>query len=80
MASLINRSMYLDLVDRILVFVVGYDVPGVAVVCLATVVLNTKDYNEKISALHSASTYRRLPKESTEAVEDSTSPQEVITS
>jgi homoserine kinase len=69
---LINRSMYRDLLDRISVFGVGYDVPGVALVCLATVVLNTKDYNEKVSALHSASTYRRLPKESTEAVERKT--------
>jgi hypothetical protein len=34
-----------------------------------TVVLNTKDYNEKVSALLRASTYRRLPKDPTEAVQ-----------
>jgi hypothetical protein len=34
-----------------------------------TVVLNTKDYNEKILALLRASTYRRLPKDPTEAVQ-----------
>jgi hypothetical protein len=38
----------------------------------ATVVLNTKDYNEKISALLRAPTYRRLDKDSTEAAEGKT--------
>jgi hypothetical protein len=38
----------------------------------ATVVLNIKDYNEKVSALLSAATCRRLPKDPTEAVERKT--------
>jgi hypothetical protein len=38
----------------------------------ATVILNTKDYNEKVSALLSAPTYRSLPKDPTEAIEHKT--------